>query len=56
MNSGIITDRTRPVYSHWVDMDQMEGENEDMIGYAIADEGIEYLKEINRGRRVIGQK
>ncbi|MEH6527583.1 MAG: ferritin-like domain-containing protein [Sneathiella sp.] len=56
VNSGIITERTRPIYSHWVDMDQMEGENEDMIGYAIADEGIEYLKTINRGRKVIGQK
>ncbi len=56
LKSGIITDRTRPIYSHWVDMDEMAGENEDMIGYAIADEGIAYLKTLNEGRRVIGQK
>ena len=56
LKSGIITDRTRPIYSHWVDMDQMAGENEDMVGYAIADEGIAYLKTLNEGRRVIGQK
>lgn len=56
LKSGIITDRTRPIYSHWVDMEEMAGENEDMVGYAIADEGIAYLKDINRGRKVIGQK
>ncbi len=56
MKSGIITDRTRPIYSHWVDMAEMEGEEEEMIGYAVADEGIEFLKDINRRRRVIGQK
>ena len=56
LKAGIITDRTRPLYSHWMNMDEIDGENEDMVGYAIADEGIEYLKTINQGRRVIGQK
>lgn len=56
LNAGIITDRTRPLYSHWMDMNEIDGEGEDMVGYAIADEGIEYLKAINQGRRVIGQK
>ncbi len=56
LKSGIITDRTRPLYAHWIDMDEIDGESEDMVGYAIADEGIEYLKGINEGRRVIGQK
>ena len=56
LKSGIITDRTRPLYAHWIDMDEIDGESEDMVGYAIADEGIEYLKAINQGRRVIGQK
>ncbi len=54
--SGIITDRTRPIYAHWVDMEELAGENEDMVGYAIADEGIAYLKTLNQKRRVIGQK
>lgn len=56
LKAGIITDRTRPLYSHWMDMNEIDGESEDMVGYAIADEGIEYLKTINQGRRVIGQK
>jgi hypothetical protein len=54
--SGIITDRTRPIYAHWVDMQEMAGESDDMVGYAIADEGIELLKGLNQGRKVIGQK
>ena len=56
LKAGIITDRTRPLYSHWMNMDEIDGESEDMVGYAIADEGIEYLKTINQNRRVIGQK
>ncbi|MEH6475255.1 MAG: hypothetical protein V7727_06180, partial [Sneathiella sp.] len=56
LNAGIITDRTRPLYAHWIDMDEISNEGEDMVGYAIADEGIEFLKDINQGRRVIGQK
>ncbi|GLQ07687.1 ferritin-like domain-containing protein [Sneathiella chinensis] len=56
LKSGIITDRTRPLYSHWIDMDEIDGESEDMVGYAIADEGIAYLKDINQNRKIIGQK
>ena len=40
----------------WLDTDAMEAEGDTMIGDAIAAEGIEYLREINRHRRVIGQK
>jgi len=54
--SGIITDRTRPIYAHWVDMEELAEKNEDMVGYAIADEGIAYLKALNEKRKVIGQK
>jgi len=56
LKSGIITDRTRPLYAHWIDMDEIDAESEDMVGYAIADEGTAYLKTINQSRRVIGQK
>jgi len=34
----------------------LEAEGDTMVGDAIAAEGIEYLREINRKRRVIGQK
>lgn len=56
LKSGIITDRTRAKYAHWINMDEIDAESEDMVGYAIADEGIEYLKGINQSRKVIGQK
>ena len=40
----------------WVDPETLEAEGDTMVGDAIAAEGIEYLREINRKRRVIGQK
>ena len=54
--AGIITDRTIHVYAAWVDRQMLEAEGDTMVGDAIAAEGIEYLREINRKRRVIGQK
>jgi hypothetical protein len=54
--AGIITERTIHVYAHWLDTDALEAEGDTMVGDAIAAEGIEYLREINRTRRVIGQK
>jgi hypothetical protein len=54
--AGIITDRTIHVYSAWLDTEALQAEGDAMVGDAIAAEGIEYLREINRKRRVIGQK
>jgi hypothetical protein len=54
--AGIVTDRTIHVYAAWVDPEAIEAEGDTMVGDAIAAEGIEYLREINRKRRVIGQK
>ncbi len=54
--AGIITDRTIHVYAAWLDTELLAAEGETMVGDAIAAEGIEYLREINRERRVIGQK
>ncbi len=54
--AGIITDRTIHVYAAWLDTQALEAEGDAMVGDAIAAEGIEYLREINRKRRVIGQK
>jgi hypothetical protein len=34
----------------------LEAEGDTMVGDAITAEGIEYLREINKKRRVIGQK
>ena len=48
LNAGIITDRTRAFYGNYVDIDALTGEGERMIGDDIADEGMVYLKAINR--------
>lgn len=56
LNAGIITERTRPLYANWIDVDDLEREEGLHIGEAIAADGIEYLKELNKGRKVIGQK
>jgi hypothetical protein len=50
---GLITERTMPFYSLWVDMDEIAGEGEWNIGQAIAEEGIAELKQINEGKRSV---
>jgi hypothetical protein len=54
--AGIVTERTIHVYGAWLDTEALQAEGDQMVGDAIAAEGIEYLREINRNRRVIGQK
>ena len=56
LKAGIITERTVHIYSAWIDTGELDAEGDTMVGDAIAAEGIEYLREINRSRRVIGQK
>ena len=46
-NAGLITDRTRKFYAAYVDMDELSGEGERMIGDDIAEDGIRYLQAIN---------
>ena len=48
LNTGIITERTRDFYAHYVDIDALVGEGERVIGDDIADEGMVYLAAINR--------
>ena len=47
LNAGIITDRTRAFYAMYVDMDELKGEGDRMVGDDIAEEGIQYLQTIN---------
>jgi len=47
LNAGIITDRTRAFYAMYVDMDELKGEGDRMVGDDIAEDGIAYLKTIN---------
>jgi hypothetical protein len=55
LKAGIITERTRGVYAMWVNMDELAAEGDEVAGQQIADEGIEFLKEINRNRKKIGR-
>jgi len=56
LKAGIITERTRPFYAAWVDMEELAREGDRMVGDDIAEEGIKYLKEINAGKRHIVRK
>jgi len=47
LKSGLITDRTRAFYGNYVDMDELKGEGDRMVGDDIAEEGIAYLQTIN---------
>jgi hypothetical protein len=46
-NAGLITERTRPFYAAYVDMDELAAEGTRMPGDDIAADGIRYLQEIN---------
>jgi hypothetical protein len=48
-NAGIITERTRSFYAMYVDFAEFKAEGEDMVGDAIAADGIKYLQSINFG-------
>jgi hypothetical protein len=47
VNAGIITDRTKAFYAVYVDIDELKGEGDKMVGDDIAEQGIAYLQEIN---------
>ena len=47
LKAGLITDRTRSFYAMYVDLDELAGEGDRMVGDDIAEDGIRYLQEIN---------
>ena len=47
VKAGIVTSRTAPVYAAYVDMAELYGEGDRMIGDDIAEEGIKYLQQLN---------
>jgi len=55
LKAGIITERTTAAYANWVDMDELAAESDTMVGEPIAEEGIDYLRGINRERKPIGR-
>lgn len=55
LKAGIITERTRPVYAQWVDMDELAREEDEVVGSDVAESAIDELREINRGRQRLGR-
>jgi hypothetical protein len=47
LKAGIITDRTKATYAAWVDMEELRGESDEVVGTDIADRTVEELREIN---------
>ena len=54
--SGMITERTRANYGMWIDMDELEQEDDRIAGEDIADEGLRDLAAINSTKRKIVRK
>ena len=48
-----VTERTRPAYAVWVDLEELDAEGDRMVGDDVAEDGIRSLKEINAGKRKI---
>jgi len=55
VNAGIITDRTKAFYAVYVDIDELKGEGDKMVGDDIAEEGIKYLQAINFKDRALSK-
>ncbi|MBS0362967.1 MAG: ferritin-like domain-containing protein [Proteobacteria bacterium] len=55
VNAGIITDRTKAFYAMYVDIDELKAEGEAMVGDEIAEEGIQFLQQINFKDRALNK-
>jgi hypothetical protein len=53
LKAGIVTERTRPIYAAWVDMNELAAEGDAMVGDDIAEEGIRTLREINATKKKV---
>jgi hypothetical protein len=47
LKAGIISERTKPVYAAWVDMEELRGESDEVVGSDIADATVVELRAIN---------
>ncbi len=50
LKAGIITDRTRHVYGQWVDMAELDREDDEVAGAEVAREATRILMDINKDR------
>ena len=51
LKAGIITERTKAFYQLYVDMDELKAEGDEMVGDAIAEDGIKFLQTLNFGEK-----
>jgi hypothetical protein len=51
LKAGIITDRTKSVYSTWVDMEELAQEADEVVGSDLAEATVDELRQINSGRK-----
>ena len=51
LKAGIITDRTKPVYANWVDLEELRMESDEVVGSDVAESTVDELREINKGRQ-----
>ncbi|MBW2425862.1 MAG: ferritin-like domain-containing protein, partial [Deltaproteobacteria bacterium] len=56
LKAGIITERTKPVYAAWVDMDELASEDDEVAGADVAARAMAELKLINQGRQKMGTR
>jgi hypothetical protein len=47
LNAGIVTERTKPFYAMYIDMDELKREGDRMVGDDIAEDGIRFLQSVN---------
>ncbi len=55
LKAGIITERTRPIYGHWVNMSELSREDDEVAGADVAEAAMRELAEINQQRRVMSK-
>jgi len=56
LKAGIISERTRAHYAAWVDMEELAGEGDRMIGDEIAASVITELRDVNASKRKVVKK
>jgi rubrerythrin len=50
LKAGIITERTKSTYAAWVDMEELRGEADEVVGSDIADATVRELRDINAAK------
>ena len=52
LKANIITKRTKKMYAEFVDMEELNAEDDEVAGIEIANEGIATLEKINQAKKV----